>query len=38
MLYGWLAWRTGSIVWGSIAHVYILTLLIAAAGAAGVTV
>jgi membrane protease YdiL (CAAX protease family) len=34
MLYGWLAWRTGSIVWGSIAHVYILTLLIAVAGAA----
>lgn len=35
MLYGWLAWRTGSIVWGAIAHVFILTLLIAAAGAAG---
>lgn len=34
MLYGWLAWRTGSIVWGAIAHVFILTLLIAAAGAA----
>ena len=33
MVYGWLAWRTGSIVWGAIAHVYILTLLIAAAGA-----
>jgi membrane protease YdiL (CAAX protease family) len=32
MLYGWLAWRTGSILWGAIAHVYILTLLIAAAG------
>ena len=27
MAYGWLAWRTGSIVWGSIAHVYILTLV-----------
>ena len=34
MAYGWLAWRTGSIVWGAIAHVYILTLLIAAAGSA----
>jgi hypothetical protein len=22
MVYGWLAWRTGSIVWGSIGHVY----------------
>lgn len=26
LAYGWLAWRTGSIVWGSLAHVYILTL------------
>jgi membrane protease YdiL (CAAX protease family) len=33
MLYGWLAWRTGSILWGALAHVYILTLLITAAGA-----
>jgi len=33
MVYGWLAWRTGSIVWGSIGHVYILTLVtVAAAG------
>jgi membrane protease YdiL (CAAX protease family) len=31
MLYGWLAWRTGSIVWGAIAHTYILTLVMAAA-------
>jgi membrane protease YdiL (CAAX protease family) len=29
--YGWLAWRTRSIVWGSIAHVYIVTLVIIAA-------
>jgi membrane protease YdiL (CAAX protease family) len=37
MLYGWLAWRTGSIVWGALAHVYILTLVMAAAaGAVGV--
>lgn len=35
MVYGWLAWRTGSIVWGALGHTYILTLLIAAAGAGG---
>ena len=29
--YGWLAWRTQSILWGSIAHVYILSLVILAA-------
>ena len=33
MAYGWLAWRTGSIVWGAVAHTYILTLLMAAAAA-----
>jgi membrane protease YdiL (CAAX protease family) len=35
LAYGWLSWRTRSIVWGSIAHVYILSLvtLAAAAGA-----
>jgi membrane protease YdiL (CAAX protease family) len=27
LAYGWLAWRTRSIVWGLIAHVYILTLV-----------
>lgn len=27
LAYGWLAWRTRSIVWGSIGHVYILTLV-----------
>ena len=27
MAYGWLAWRTESVVWGAIAHVYILTLV-----------
>lgn len=32
MVYGWLAWRTGSIVWGAAAHIYILTLLIVVAG------
>jgi uncharacterized protein len=36
LVYGWLAWRTRSIVWGSIGHTYILTLLtLAAAASAG---
>lgn len=34
LAYGWLAWRTRSIVWGSIAHVYILSLVTVAAGSA----
>lgn len=34
LIYGWLAWRTRSIVWGTIGHVYILSLVIVAAGAA----
>jgi membrane protease YdiL (CAAX protease family) len=34
LAYGWLAWRTRSIVWGAIAHIYILSLVtLAAAGA-----
>jgi len=33
-VYGWLTWRTRSIVWGAAAHVYIVTLMIVAAGAA----
>jgi membrane protease YdiL (CAAX protease family) len=37
MVYGWLAWRTESILWGAIAHIYILTLLIAVAGQSAVT-
>jgi membrane protease YdiL (CAAX protease family) len=32
LIYGWLAWRTGSILWGAAAHTYILTLLIVVAG------
>jgi membrane protease YdiL (CAAX protease family) len=33
LVYGWLAWRTRSIVWGSLGHTYILSLVtIAAAG------
>ncbi len=34
VVYGWLAWRTRSILWGTIGHVYILSLIIGAAGAA----
>lgn len=34
LAYGWLAWRTGSILWGAAAHVAILTLLVIAVGAA----
>jgi len=30
MVYGWLAWRTRSIVWGAIGHTYILTLVMVA--------
>jgi Type II CAAX prenyl endopeptidase Rce1-like len=31
LVYGWLAWRTRSIVWGSIGHTWILSLVILAA-------
>jgi membrane protease YdiL (CAAX protease family) len=34
LIYGWLNWRTGSIVWSAAAHVYILTLLLWAVGGA----
>lgn len=35
LIYGWLAWRTRSIVWGALGHTYIVTLVtLAAAGAA----
>ncbi len=33
LAYGWLDWRTGSILWSALAHIWILTALIAAAGA-----
>jgi membrane protease YdiL (CAAX protease family) len=36
LVYGWLAWRTGSILWGSIGHVAILSgVILAAAAPAG---
>jgi membrane protease YdiL (CAAX protease family) len=31
LIYGWLAWRTRSIVWGSIGHTYVLVLISLAA-------
>jgi membrane protease YdiL (CAAX protease family) len=31
LVYGWLVWRTGSIVWSAAAHIYIVTLLLVAA-------
>jgi membrane protease YdiL (CAAX protease family) len=37
LVYGWLAWRTRSILWGTIGHVYILTMVIVAAAAAAAT-
>lgn len=33
LAYGWLAWRTRSVVWGALAHVYIMTLVTVAAAA-----
>jgi len=32
LVFGWLDWRTGSIVWSSIGHVYVLTLALSAVG------
>lgn len=34
-IYGWVTWRTRSILWGALAHVYIVTLVITATGLAG---
>ena len=34
-VYGWLTWRTGSILWGALAHVYIVTLVIVASAGFG---
>ncbi len=31
--FGWLAWQTGSILYGALVHVYILTLLVSLSGA-----
>ena len=34
LLYGWLDWRTGSVLWSGFAHTWILALVVVAAGAA----
>ena len=34
LVFGWIVWRTGSIVWSALLHVWILTLVVAAAAAA----
>ena len=34
LAYGWLDWRTGSVLWSGLAHTFILTLVVVAAGAA----
>jgi membrane protease YdiL (CAAX protease family) len=35
MLYGWLDWRTGSVLWSGLAHTWILSLAIVTAGSIG---
>jgi len=32
LLYGWLDWRTGSVIWSGLAHTWILSLAVIAAG------
>jgi membrane protease YdiL (CAAX protease family) len=34
MVFAWLDWRTGSIVWSALGHVYVLTLMLVAVGGA----
>ena len=33
-IFAWLNWRTGSILWSALGHVYVLTLLVVALGRA----
>lgn len=35
VLYGWLDWRTGSVLWSGLTHTWILGLVVLAAGAVG---
>jgi membrane protease YdiL (CAAX protease family) len=35
LAFGWLDWRTGSVLWSGLAHAWILSLVVIAAGAAG---
>jgi membrane protease YdiL (CAAX protease family) len=37
LLYGWLDWRTGSVLWSGLAHTWILSLAVIGAGAAAGT-
>jgi membrane protease YdiL (CAAX protease family) len=32
LVFGWLNWRTGSILWSALGHIYVLTLVMAAVG------
>jgi len=34
LAYGWLDWRTGSVLWSGLAHTFVLSLVVIAAGAA----
>ena len=34
LAYGWLDWRTGSVLWSGLAHTFVLSLVVVAAGAA----
>ena len=36
LLYGWLDWRTGSVLWSGLAHTWILSVAVLAAAAVGV--
>jgi membrane protease YdiL (CAAX protease family) len=33
-VFGWLDWRTGSVLWSALGHVYVLTLMLFAVGGA----
>jgi membrane protease YdiL (CAAX protease family) len=35
LLYGWLDWRTGSVLWSGLAHTWLLSLVVIAAAATG---
>jgi hypothetical protein len=35
LVFGWLNWRTGSIAWSALGHIYVLTLVIVAVGPPG---
>jgi membrane protease YdiL (CAAX protease family) len=32
-VFAWLDWRTGSVLWSALGHVYVLTLMLVAVGA-----